>query len=88
MWKFIHEHIKEFWKGFFGGGVVWGGILFSTPNFLVSYPVAFILKLLGAGALALVSGLATAYATDLYKHKIKPKLFKNVRDKDDKEKAA
>lgn len=82
MWKFIHEHIKEFWKGFFGGGVVWGGILFSTPNFLVSYPVAFILKLLGAGALALFTGLCTAYAADLYQHKIKPKLFKNGKDKE------
>jgi hypothetical protein len=89
MRKFIHEHFKDFWKGAVGGGAVCSGILLPTPTFIASIPLDFLLKMLGAGAAALFTGLLTAYGADLYKHKIKPKLFKNVKsNKKDEEKAA
>lgn len=90
IWNYITGHVKTFWKGFVGSGVVWGGLLFTTPPWFDNLFVAYVLKLMGAALLAFVSGLCTVLAQYYFEHHLKHKLFKNARNKsdDDKSKAA
>lgn len=92
MWDYIKGHVKPFWTGFTGSGVLWGGILFADIR---PEPIEYILRLLGAGAIAFVSGLCTVFATDFYKEvkatfkkKKDEKLKKEVKRNLDKERAA
>lgn len=85
MWKSINENLKEFYKGTVGGCFTGGGILFIKQDILVSWMLSF----LTVAVSALIGGLFTALAADLYKHHIKNKLFKNKKNgKSDREKAA
>lgn len=67
MWNYIKEHVKPFWIGFTGSGVVWGNILFADPRLLAGPVLAYLLKLIGAALIAFASGVAAALATDFYK---------------------
>lgn len=71
MWHYIKEHVRAFWIGFTGSGIVYGNILFLDAAHLNGPVIAYILKLLGAVVIAFLSGLATCAATDFYKD-IKP----------------
>jgi hypothetical protein len=85
MWKSIHENLKEFWRGCVGGCFAGGGLLYIKQDILISYLLSFLTVAISA----LVGGLFTALASDLYKHHIKNRLFKNKKDGDkEKEKAA
>lgn len=85
MWKFIHENLKEFWKGCVGGCVAGGGILYIKQGIISDY----FLSLFTVGISAVIGGMATALAADIYKHHIQKKLFKNKKDGDkQKSKAA
>lgn len=83
MWKSIHENLKEFWigTGCFGGGT----FLFIKEGFLVNALLS-----LGTVALtAIIGGMFTALAADVYKHHIQKKIFKKKDNgKSDREKAA
>jgi len=86
MWHYIKEHIKPFWIGFTGSGVVWGGVLFADANPGSWPPLAFILKLVGAAAIAFASGLATSLSTDFYKEfKSRLKKYQDGKQKKDDE---
>lgn len=66
MWNYFKEHTRPFWIGFTGSGIVWGNILFlDTP--VSGTLVAYLLRLIGAAAIAFASGVAAALATDFYK---------------------
>lgn len=67
MWNYIKEHLKPFWIGFTGSGIVWGNILFADPTNIRGPVLAYLLKLLGAACIAFASGVAAAFATDFYK---------------------
>lgn len=67
MWNYIKEHVKPFWIGFTGSGIVYGNILFADPRLLAGPVLAYILKLAGAALIAFASGVAAALATDFYK---------------------
>lgn len=85
MWKSIHENIDAFWRGTIGGCFTGGAFLAIKPDILVSW----MLSLLTVAVSALVGGLCTALAADLYKHYIKNRYFKDKsNEKNDKEKAA
>lgn len=85
MWKFIHENLKEFWRGTFGGCVAGGGFLFIKQSILTDTLLSF----MTVGISAVIGGMATALAADIYKHHIQKKLFKNKKDVDkEKDKAA
>lgn len=85
MWKSIHENLKEFWTGTVGGVVTGGSILFIKQDILLSWMLSF----LTVATSAVIGGLFTALAADLYKHHIKNRLFKNKENgKSDREKAA
>lgn len=85
MWKSIHENIKEFWTGAVGGCFTGGAFLAIKPGILVSWMLSF----LTVAVSALIGGLFTALAADLYKHHIKNRFFKDkTNEKTDKEKAA
>lgn len=88
MWHFIKEHSKEFWKFFTGGYVVWGGILFSAPPELGGVFVNFLLKAIGAGALAFVTGFFTVAGHYVWKKYIEPKISKNKKDERQEKDAA
>lgn len=79
MWKH-----KEFTGGAIMGGITGGGFIFSQPDLLNTFFVAFLIKLLATGILAGVSGFATILMTDYYKHHIQKKLFKNKKDERNK----
>lgn len=80
MWNYIADHVKAFWRGFAGGYVVWGGVLFFGQAHFPTLWIAYIVKLMGAGVLAFVSGLATVIAKYIFEEKIKHKLFKHKTD--------
>lgn len=82
MWKRIHENLREFWTGIAGGSVASGSFLFIKQNLLTDT----LLSLTLVGISAVLGGMGTALAADLYKHHIKNKLFKNKKD-DNKEKS-
>lgn len=87
MWKFIsqfiHEHAKEFWRGFIGGGVPVGTWIFSKPDLLNAFWVAFLLKASITVVWAATSGFLYTLGVDYYNHKWKKKLFpKNKNGKD------
>lgn len=88
MWHFIKEHSKEFWKFFTGGYVVWGGILFSAPSQLGSTVLTFLLKAIGAGALAFITGLFTILGQEFYRRYLEKKIFKNKTKDDERKKDA
>lgn len=67
MWNYIKEHVKPFWIGFTGSGVVWGNILFADPSNLSGPVLTYLIKLIGAACIAFASGVAAAAATDFYK---------------------
>jgi hypothetical protein len=77
----------RFWQGAFIGFIGWGGLLFHAG---FGYWIDAIAKMISSSVLAGVTGLATMLFTDYYRYKIKKKLFKTKKDKDekDKEKAA
>lgn len=78
MWHYIKEHVKPFWIGFTGSGVVWGNILFADAGHIPGPVLVYLLKLVGAAAIAFASGLATVAATDFYKElKLRYKKYKN-----------
>jgi hypothetical protein len=76
----MFKHGKEFTGGALMGGITGGGWIFSQPDLLNTFFIAFILKLAATGVLAAVSGFATILMTDYYKHHIQQKLFKNKKD--------
>jgi hypothetical protein len=96
MWNYIKEHVRPFWVGFTGSGIVWGNILFADPPTVSGPVLAYILKLVGAACIAFASGLAACAANDYYKW-AKPlaittvsrirerirKIFKRVKHKKD-----
>lgn len=84
MWKFIHENLKEFYRGCFGGCFAGGGVLFLKSNILADY----FLSLFTVGISALIGGMFTALAADIYKHRIQKRIFKNKKNEGKKEKAA
>lgn len=85
MRKFIQENIREFWRGVVGGSVTGGSILYIKQGILSDY----FLSLFTVGISALIGGMFTALAADIYKHRIQKRLFKNKKDKQqDNEKAA
>lgn len=85
MRKFIHENLREFWTGIAGGSVASGSFLFIKQSLLTNT----LLSLMLVGISAVVGGMATALAADVYKHHIQKKLFKNKKDGDkEKNKAA
>ncbi len=85
MWK----HNKEFAGGAIMGGITGGGYIFSQPDLLNTFFVAFVIKLFATGLLAAVSGFATILMTDFYKHHIQNKLFKNKNnERSEKDRAA
>jgi hypothetical protein len=55
-------------------------LLFANPSLQF---VDFSIKLVGALLLVFFSCLANLWAKDIYAHRIKPKLFKNDRSKED-----
>lgn len=71
VFPYIREHTKVFWSGFTIGGVVWGNILFLNTSINIHPALAFVLKVVGAGLIAFVSGIGTSLGNDFYK-KIKP----------------
>lgn len=85
MWKFITDNVKEFWRGAIGGSFAGGGILFFNKIILLDY----LGSLFTVALSAVVGGMFTALAADIYKHRIQKKLFKNKKNgKSDKERAA
>ena len=71
------------------GGIAGAPFIFSQPDLLNTFFVAFVIKLFATGILAGVSGFATILMTDFYKHRIQKKLFKTKQDeRSDKDKAA
>lgn len=85
MLKFIHENLKEFWRGSIGGCFAGGGFLYIKQSILTDA----LLSLMTVGISAIVGGLCTALAADIYKHHIKHKVFKNKQDGNrEKDKAA
>jgi hypothetical protein len=87
MEKLFRENLKEFWSGAVLGGAACGNLLFAHP-FLTGFVGEFLVKTFATGVAAGVSGLFTILATDLYKHKLKNRIFKNktkenVKDKDE-----
>lgn len=89
MWHYIKEHVRPFIIGFTGSGVVWGNILFADVG-SVSHPVwTYFVRLLGAAAIAFISGLATVAATDFYKLlKSRYKTYKDGKRKKDSSRKA
>lgn len=87
---FVHERGKAFIRGFFVGG--YSGFVFLFDVALDWNHIAWLwaIKFIGIGILAFTSGLMTLLANDVYKHKIKDKIFKPKNDErpEDDEKAA
>jgi hypothetical protein len=89
----MFKHGKEFTGGAIMGGITGGGWVFSQPDLLNTFFVAFILKLMATGVLAGVSGFVTILIKDIYTHyNIKQRLFKKRKNesnkRSDKERAA
>lgn len=81
MERLFRAYLKEFWGGAFVGGTTGSVFLFPAPLLLKSFLLAYIIKIIGTGILAGISGLCTILAVDFYKHKIKDKLFGNKNGK-------
>lgn len=89
MGNYLDEKVKEFWGGFVVGGFAGVNFLFVDAVSWVDVATGYILRFIGVVMIAATSGVMTAMAVDFYKHKIKPKLFKNGNEeKDDQQKAA
>lgn len=87
MWNYFRGHLKAFWRGFVGSGIFWGGLLFTRPPWFDNIFVAYVLKVIGAGILAFVSGLCTVLAQYYFEYHLKHKLFKNARRTKDNDKS-
>jgi hypothetical protein len=85
--NFTNGSGHRFWQGAFFGFIGWAGLLFHSG---FGYWVDAISKLIGSSILAGVTGLFTMLCTDFYKQKLKNRIFKRKKDKDeqDKERAA
>jgi hypothetical protein len=80
MEKFIRAHLQEFWSGAFTGGVAGSIFLFPAPLFVNHFFLAYVVKIIGTAVMAGLSGLATAFAVDFYRHKIKQKIFRRNKN--------
>lgn len=89
MGNYLDEKVKEFWGGFIVGGYSGVKFLFADPTGWDHMVLEYTLRFLGAIFIAATSGVLTAMTIDLYKYKIKDKLFKpKENDKEEDQKAA
>lgn len=84
LWKFIQDHGKVFWGGAMAGGIAIGNWIFSIPDFLNAFWVAFTMKIFATICSAAITGFVTSLITDWYKHKVKHLIFKQKTKKDER----
>ena len=82
MWKFITDNFKEFWRGTVAGSFAGGGIVYFNKIIFLDY----LGSLFTVGLSAVIGGMCTALAADIYKHRIQKKLFKNRKNGREKNK--
>lgn len=80
LWQFFKTHVfihtRAFTKGCLGGTIAGGAYFFGQPLLTVNIWFAYLIKLAGTGGIALVSGIGTALAADIYRHRIKQHIVK------------
>lgn len=72
----IYAHSKAFAKGLLGGAVGGGAYFFGQPLLTINIWLAYLIKLFGTGGIALVTGIGSALAADIYRHRIKKHIVK------------
>lgn len=75
----ITRHLKEFCSGSILGGIAGGSFLFTNGASWTSLIWEWIVRLFFTSLIALCSGLATAWAKDIYENY---KLYKKQKQKD------
>tara|TARA_R110000868_G_scaffold29391_1_gene109251 strand:+ start:439 stop:696 length:258 start_codon:yes stop_codon:yes gene_type:complete len=80
----FQEKIKLFIGGSSVGCFAGIRLLFGSNHIGGDLVLEYFAKFVGTIILAFMSGLVTVVAHDLYKHKIKDKLFKKKKDEENK----
>lgn len=83
--KYLNEKIKEFWGGFMVGGIAGVKFLFTGGHSWEDLALEYAIKFFAAIMFAFISGIFTVFAVDLYKHKLKDKLFPPKKTEEEKE---
>ena len=87
----IHDQTKVFVRGSIGIGCILFPIFSKLPFFLSNIYVGFVLKTGGVIIASVIGGLATAFGTSWWKHRLEEKVFPKKKEKltkNGKEKAA
>lgn len=68
VYDFIKRHSKEFIAGGLLGGIFSGNVLFLNAHSWTGLIWEWVIRAIGTGIIAIISGLATAYSKELFKN--------------------
>lgn len=83
MWDFFANHAKTFWKGTFGGGAIWTGLLFFTSPHLSDF-LLVVLRLMYGVALGFFTGFGGLLIKFVWEEHLKQRLPKSKNKSDEK----